>query len=108
MLKFLLVLFVIWVLARLAKRWLLAQALRMQQGMAEQLHAQMRSQMGAGMDSAAAAAASTAQTQASDARAGSGVERMVACARCGLHIPQSEVVQAGGSVFCSVEHAHAV
>ena len=98
MLKFLLVLFVIWVLARLAKRWLLAKALRMQQDMAEQLRAQMGQQTG--QQAATGQAHSPAQTDG-------GGERMVACAHCGLHIPRSEAVQAGASVFCSAEHAHA-
>ena len=100
MLKFLLVLFVIWVLARLAKRWLLAKALRMQQSMAEQLHAQMRSQMGsqmgAGLDDGASAP---------EARGSSGAERMVACALCGLHFPQSEAVANKGQLYCCADHA---
>lgn len=33
-----------------------------------------------------------------------GPERMVACARCGVHLPESEAVQAEGRHFCSEEH----
>ena len=31
-------------------------------------------------------------------------ERMVACARCGVHLPESEAVQTEGRHFCSEEH----
>lgn len=31
-------------------------------------------------------------------------ERMVACAHCGLHVPESESVQADGVHYCSGEH----
>ena len=31
-------------------------------------------------------------------------EQMVACAHCGLHVPESEAVRGGGSVFCCDEH----
>jgi uncharacterized protein len=31
------------------------------------------------------------------------IEQMVACAHCGLHVPESEGVRAGG-FFCSEEH----
>ncbi len=34
-------------------------------------------------------------------------ERMVKCAYCGLHIPESEAVQADGNSYCSVEHRNA-
>ena len=33
-----------------------------------------------------------------------GPERMVACARCGVHLPESEAVQTEGRHFCSEEH----
>jgi uncharacterized protein len=32
------------------------------------------------------------------------VERMVACASCGMHVPRSEAVEATGVYFCSEEH----
>ena len=31
-------------------------------------------------------------------------ERMVACARCGVHLPESEAVEGDGLRFCSDEH----
>jgi len=31
-------------------------------------------------------------------------EQMVACAHCGLHVPESEGVRAGGGFYCSDEH----
>ncbi len=31
-------------------------------------------------------------------------ERMVECAHCGLLVPESEAVTAGGRTFCSTEH----
>ena len=31
-------------------------------------------------------------------------ERMVACAHCGLHVPESEAVIVDGVGFCSAEH----
>jgi uncharacterized protein len=31
-------------------------------------------------------------------------EVMVSCAHCGLHIPASESMQAGGRYYCSDEH----
>lgn len=36
--------------------------------------------------------------------AGAEPERMVACAHCGLHVPESDCVRGEGQVFCSVEH----
>ncbi len=33
-----------------------------------------------------------------------GPARMVACALCGTHIPESEAVRAGSRVYCSEEH----
>jgi len=32
-------------------------------------------------------------------------ESMVACARCGLHLPLSESLEAGGRRYCCREHA---
>jgi uncharacterized protein len=31
-------------------------------------------------------------------------EHMVACARCGLHLPESEALEGIGGRFCSEEH----
>ncbi|CAG0933005.1 MAG: hypothetical protein EFKGCFLK_01730 [Rhodocyclaceae bacterium] len=31
-------------------------------------------------------------------------ERMVTCARCGVHLPESEAVQSDGRLYCSEEH----
>ena len=31
-------------------------------------------------------------------------ERMVACARCGVHLPVSEALEGDGGRFCSEEH----
>ncbi|MBN9696792.1 MAG: hypothetical protein J0L85_13445 [Zoogloea sp.] len=31
-------------------------------------------------------------------------EQMVACAHCGLHVPESEGVKGGGQFYCSDEH----
>lgn len=37
------------------------------------------------------------------------VEKMVACAQCGVHLPASDAVEVGGQHYCCVEHrdAHA-
>lgn len=35
------------------------------------------------------------------------VEDMVRCAHCGVHLPKSESILAGGSFFCSAEHRDA-
>jgi uncharacterized protein len=32
------------------------------------------------------------------------VERMVTCARCGVHLPRSDSLAADGLYFCSPEH----
>ena len=32
------------------------------------------------------------------------IEQMVPCAHCGLHVPESEAVRGGGSVYCCDEH----
>lgn len=34
-------------------------------------------------------------------------EAMVACARCGLHVPVGESVEEGGRSYCCREHARA-
>jgi uncharacterized protein len=31
-------------------------------------------------------------------------EHMVACARCGMHVPESEAFEGAGGRFCSEEH----
>lgn len=33
-----------------------------------------------------------------------GVEDMVRCARCGVHLPKSESILSRGAFFCSDEH----
>ena len=33
------------------------------------------------------------------------VENMVACAKCGLHVPEKEAVTRDGKSYCSEEHA---
>lgn len=39
------------------------------------------------------------------AAAGAGkVERMVACAQCGLHVPEGEALEADGQHFCCEAH----
>jgi uncharacterized protein len=35
------------------------------------------------------------------------VEDMVRCAHCGVHIPKSESILAGGNYFCGAEHRDA-
>jgi len=32
------------------------------------------------------------------------IEQMVACAHCGVHVPESEGVKSGGHFFCSEDH----
>ena len=48
------------------------------------------------------------QRNASRPRAGDDAarapERMVACARCGVHLPESESFEGAGGRFCSEEH----
>jgi len=39
-----------------------------------------------------------------DRRPPAAPESMVACARCGLHIPASESVEAAGRHYCCQEH----
>lgn len=34
-------------------------------------------------------------------------ERMVKCARCGLHVPESEALRAAGRFYCSAAHRDA-
>ena len=103
MTKFLVFLLVIWILARLAKRWLLGKAQKMQQNLEAQLRAQMNQQMGQSMgQSMGQQTAGQAQTQP---HADGNAERMVACAQCGLHIPQSEALMRAGQPYCSPAHA---
>ena len=33
------------------------------------------------------------------------VENMVACEKCGLHVPENEAVTRNGKFYCSEEHA---
>ena len=100
MTKILVFIVVIWVLARLAKRWLLAKAQKMQQNLEAQLRAQMHQQMNQQMGQQTATGSGPAAAQA-DANA----ERMVACTQCGLHIPQSEALMRAGQPYCSTAHA---
>jgi uncharacterized protein len=44
-----------------------------------------------------------AQKRRPTAASGSG-ERMVTCAHCGVHLPESEATGAGSRFFCSEEH----
>jgi len=37
----------------------------------------------------------------------SDAEDMVCCAHCGVHLPKSEGLLAGGQFFCGVEHRNA-
>ena len=41
---------------------------------------------------------------AADVGTGSGAEKMVACAQCGIHLPQSEAVRSGALHYCSDAH----
>lgn len=41
---------------------------------------------------------------ATEARAAAGSERMVQCAQCGVHLPESEAVGGEGGFFCCNEH----
>lgn len=100
MTKLLVFIVVIWVLARLAKRWLLAKAQKMQQNLEAQLRAQMHQQMNQQMGQQTATGPGPAAAQA-DVNA----ERMVACTQCGLHIPQSEALMRAGQPYCSTAHA---
>ena len=38
---------------------------------------------------------------------GAGAEPMLACARCGLHVPASEALRIGAQAYCSPEHRDA-
>jgi len=43
-----------------------------------------------------------------DSRAPRGagdLPRMLPCARCGVHVPESQAVTVGGRTYCSKEHA---
>lgn len=101
MTKILVFIVVIWVLARLAKRWLLAKAQKMQQNLEAQLRAQMHQQMNQQMGQQTA----TGPGPAAAAQADANAERMVACTQCGLHIPQSEALMRAGQPYCSTAHA---
>lgn len=45
-----------------------------------------------------------ARPAATAGKADAAAERMVACAHCGLHIPESEAVRGGDETFCCAEH----
>jgi len=45
-----------------------------------------------------------AQSEAPTRGAEPAFEQMVACAHCGLHVPESEGVKGGGQFYCSDEH----
>ena len=40
-------------------------------------------------------------------RAKPAIARMVACAHCGVHVPESEAIQDGDRFYCSKEHLNA-
>jgi hypothetical protein len=106
MTKFLVFIVVIWVLARLAKRWILHKAQTMQQNLEAQLRQQMGAQMGAGMGAGMGQqAAGKPAPYPADEAANSHAERMLACAQCGLHVPQSEAVMRAGQPYCCTAHA---
>ena len=48
--------------------------------------------------------ASRPRNGAPAAQAPAEPERMVACAQCGLHVPESEGVAEGGHYYCSDAH----
>lgn len=45
-----------------------------------------------------------ASRRRSDAERPKAPERMVTCARCGVHLPESEAFDGDGGRFCSDEH----
>ncbi len=108
MLKVLIFIAVVWLLARLAKRWLLGKAQQMQRNLEAQLRAQMGGQMGSqmGQNMGGDQAHSHAAAAQNASSAADGAERMLACALCGLHIPQSEAVMRAGQPYCSPAHAN--
>lgn len=55
------------------------------------------------------AAAGRARREAGDpaARAQVGGEMMVRCAHCGVHLPASEAISAGGRTYCDRAHRDA-
>lgn len=112
MLKVLIFIAVVWLLARLAKRWLLGKAQQMQRNLEAQLRAQMGGQMGSqmgqgmGQNMGGDQAHSHAAAAQNASSAADGAERMLACAQCGLHIPQSEALMRAGQPYCSPAHAN--
>ena len=40
-------------------------------------------------------------------RAKPAIAKMVACAHCGVHVPESEAIQDGNRFYCSREHLNA-
>ena len=112
MLKVLIFIAVVWLLARLAKRWLLGKAQQMQRNLEAQLRAQMGGQMGSqmgqgmGQNMGGDQAHNHAAAAQNASSAADGAERMLACAQCGLHIPQSEALMRAGQPYCSPAHAN--
>ena len=49
-------------------------------------------------------AGSTGARDAGQERGEDGPERMLACAHCGVHVPESEGVHEGETFFCSEDH----
>lgn len=47
---------------------------------------------------------SDARPKGDAAGEGAAPERMVACAHCGVHVPESESVRGGGEFYCCEEH----
>lgn len=45
-----------------------------------------------------------ARRRGTQAPQGAPGERMIECAHCGVHAPESECVRGDGQVFCSAEH----
>lgn len=45
-----------------------------------------------------------ADERAGDAQPPAGPERMLSCAHCGVHVPESEGVRADGRFFCCEAH----
>lgn len=57
-----------------------------------------------GRGGAAGSRADGGRAAAEDSRRVLDAEQMVACAHCGLHVPESESVRGSGEFFCSDEH----
>jgi uncharacterized protein len=46
-------------------------------------------------------------SRAANARDGRAPERMVKCAQCGIHLPESESIADGAAHYCCAEHRRA-